>query len=70
MKFTGPPQVTMDDTPYNITLSNTPALVPSYLGNFTEAISYNISKYLFTEDSTFMLDRIDYTKFNPDPSNR
>ena len=37
-------------------------------GNWTEPWKFNISKYLMTEDSSFQLEYVNYTKYRPDTS--
>ena len=67
MRIDGPPQVTMDETPFNMTVVEPPVFDPVQ-GNFSEPLSYNISKYLMTEDSHFVLENFNYTKYRPDAS--
>ena len=67
MRIDSPTQVTVDDTPLNITILEQPVF-DLVQGNFTEPLSYNISKYLMTEDSRFILEKANYTKYRPDAS--
>ena len=64
MSINGSPLITMDQANFNLTALDAPEFNETQ-GNFTEPFSYNISKYLMSEDSMFELQNITFTMYRP-----